>query len=468
MKKNCIIFGAGFYGKAAFYKLSQFYQVQCYVDNNSEIWGNDLNGIKIISPEELSRVYDNETDLWICCRPYMEIFGDLRKRGISQCYAMVEGFAYFLDRTMTPYPISIQEKTVYHKSDKGEKNILFVQNTACIRTHKIAAVMKKNGWKVFLLYTIAPPSYNVFQYDCAYDQIFTCFTAAEVEEFVNESEFDIIHSSNEPDILTSILVGTNKKIVFDTHDMMSLSGYSSIEVLMLEYIASTRSDGLIHVAEEYYEISKKKYPIQNKPYLCIGNYPQYQYSIKNKLTKLHELDGEIHCVYEGGMVFSDKNNARYFGEIWKPFLEQGIHIHFYTGADKFECKAYENTSRYLHYEGSKGTLELIEEMTKYDFGLMIFNINDYNRALYENSSQNKRFEYINSGLPIATRGVKSNQQFVEKYHVGLEIDMEKNLVEQIEQLMKFKIEKNFLADNRLTMESMSKEIEDFYEKVISE
>lgn len=465
--KECIIFGAGFYGSAAYYKLSQFYKVIYYADNNENLWGNMMNGLRIISPKELYDVFDeNKMVLVICCRSYMQIWGQLHNHGITESYAMIEGFMYYLNEEATPNPISIQQLYPYTKKERNEKNILYVQNTACIRTHKIATVMKNRGYKVFLLYLMAPPSYSNGNFKAIYSNIFTAFTADEVVDFVNNSEFDIVHSSNEPDILTSILVGTNKKIVFDTHDMMSRKGRVSIEELTLEYIATTKSAGLLHVTQGCYEFAKNKYHIANKPALILGNFPLMQYDITEQKEKLSQKDGEIHCVYEGGMVFNDKTHARYFMEIWKKLTNEGIHIHFYTNADAISCRKFEKQDPYLHYEGNLGTRELVDEMTQYDCGLVLFNINDTNRSIYEQSSANKLYEYINSEIPIISNEIDNYNKFVQQFHVGGVIDYSANIKNQILQIRKIKIPDNMLRDRGFTMEAKGKEIEQFYKEIM--
>lgn len=465
--KKCIIWGAGFYGKSAFHKLSLTHNVLYYVDNNSKLWGSIINGIEIISPEKMYDIYDDETDIIICCNSYIEIYKQIADKGITTCFAMVEGFIYKIDSDETPYPFSFMQLTPYKKQCSDEKNILYVQNTACIRTHKIAAVMKSLGYKVFLLYTIAPPEYNNVSFKNNYSQIYSASTADEIIDFINNSEFDIVHSSNAPDILTSILVETNKKIVFDTHDMMSMRGHYNINDLTLEYIANIKSDGLLHVTEGCYKLAKKKYNINDKPALIIENYPLYQYDITDRQNKLSSMDGELHCVYEGGIVGSNSHHHRYFEKIWEKIIEAGIHVHFYSQSDELYCRKLESKSPYYHYEGNMGSQELINEMTKYDCGLAIFNVNDSNRKILEESSANKLYEYINSELPVLVGDLKSYIDFVEKYHVGKFLDINNDIKTQIQEVCDIKIEENFLNTHNMTIDSMANEIEQFYQKVIN-
>lgn len=57
--KRVCIFGAGHYGKRLFHDLnSRLISVECFVDNNSETWGELVEGKPCISPDELQEVKD--------------------------------------------------------------------------------------------------------------------------------------------------------------------------------------------------------------------------------------------------------------------------------------------------------------------------------------------------------------------------------------------------------------------------
>ena len=108
---------------------------------------------------------------------------------------------------------------------------------------------------------------------------------------------------------------------------------------------------------------------------------------------------------------------------------------------------------------------MIREMTKYDCGLALFNSVDNNRFHLEGASPNKVYEYINAGLPVATAGIKSLKEFVEGYHVGMALDFSKDIRQQLEEVRKLQIDKDFLTKNKLTMKSYGKELAAFYERV---
>ena len=462
--KKVIIFGAGFYGQSAYYKIKTQVEIICFADNNPALSGAELFGIPIIAGVRLNEVRTPETDVIICAGNYFEIGMQLTKMGITDYYVMLEGFLYHSNAGESMMPVELNRYSYYRKH-KHEKNILYVQNTACIRTHKTAALMRNSGYSVFLLYLVAPPAASNAAYSSVYDDIFTFYTQDAVVDFVENSDFDIVHCSNEPDILTNLLLATKKHIVFDTHDMMSIRRTENIEKLVLEYVANTASDGNIYISDWVVDIARKKYDLKNKEIIAWENIVLEQEQITGTSVKLSSLDGELHCVYEGGINGTDRFNHRFFEDIWKKIAECGIHIHFYSQSDYKYCQELDAGNTYFHYEGNLGTKELIQEMTKYDCGLALFNVHEQNRLFLESGSANKIYEYLNAGLPVVVGNIQSHIDFAKKYNIGKKLDMDKDIKAQIADISQISIESNFLTKNRLTMMSRSQELVNFYESV---
>lgn len=464
MKSNIVIFGIGHYGKNAYWKLKNEYHIISFADNNPDVQGTFYEGIPIISGEKLKNLDMSDTDIVICTRSYYQIGSQIFDMGIFSYYVMLEGFLYHTDLTETMMPVEIC-RVPYHRKKDGEKNILFVQNAACIRTFRIARAMKEEGYRVYLLYTLAPPYAAYKEFANIFEDIWGFSSANGIVDFISGSDFDIVHCSNEPDILVNIVQRTNKPVVADTHDMQSIRSDIGIDALILEYLANTYSDGVMYVSTYIAEIAKDKYKLNNNEVFAVNNLVMEQVTIPQALPKLSSSDHQIHCVYEGGVVGDDKNSHRFFDDMWKKITDAGVHIHFYSPSDITYCKRLENISDLIHYEGSISGEKLILKMTKYDCGLAVFNSVDNNRFHLEGASPNKLYEYINAGLPVVSAGINSLKEFVEGYHVGMELDFSGDIRGQLEEVRKIHIDDDFLTKNHLTMKSYGKELAAFYERV---
>lgn len=464
--KKIIIFGAGYYGKCAYYKLTKNgYSIDFYVDNNVNIQGTKIEGVKVLSPQELEGLYSADIyDIVVCSKAYYIMVNQLISMGILEYYIMLEGLLYHSSQAEMMMPVELCKVELYHKNS-DEKNILFVQNVACIRTHKIAMAMKKNGYKVFLLYTLMPPQDSCKYYEKIYDKIFTVYTINQMINFVNNSDFDLVHSSNEPDLLTNILNHSNKCVIYDCHDMSS--GYKSMspEEMVMEQFANSLSDGVIYTTEGIRNIAIQKYGLKKENTFVLSNLISEDIVVEKEHKKLSYNDGEIHCVYEGG-ISTDQESHRYFFDIWKKIVEANIHIHFYSPNNIDECKKLEQIDEKIHYEGNISSKELASELTKYDIGLCILNVTEKNKQYLEYASPNKIQEYVNAKLPVAVGKVESQINYVHQNEFGKYLDFEKDIMAQMKNIKNMVIEANVLANRGLTFEKKIKELIQFYEKRI--
>ena len=399
-------------------------------------------------------------------KKYSEIGCQLKEQAITDYYVMMEGFLYHHDPNGIMMPIELGHYP-YHKKIVGERNILYVQDAACIRTHKIASIMKEAGYMVYLLYTIAPPDDANRNFSNLYDGLIGFTSVEGIIDYIENSEFDLIHCSNAPDILTNVARLTTKPIVFDTHDMNTLWGKETAEDYIMEYIANTYSDGNFYYSNGVADIARRKYGLDEKKLFILENCVLNQVLITKPYPKLSLLDQEIHCVYEGGINGKDKESDRYFEKIWEQITKFGIHIHYYSQSDSEYCKKLAKGNKYLHFEGNIGSNELVQEMTKYDCGLAIFQVTEQNRMFLETGTANKIYEYLNAQLPVVVGDVDSYVDFVRKYDVGIQLDFTKDIRNQIVEVCQKEIDPNFLRNNLLTMKARGKQLVAFYERILS-
>lgn len=88
-------------------------------------------------------------------------------------------------------------------------------------------------------------------------------------------------------------------------------------------------------------------------------------------------------------------------------------------------------SKFIHYEGNLSPKELIYDMTQYDVGLAIMNVEESYFYHVNTASPNKVNDYIAASLPIAFSDFISFRDFNETYKVGKIIDFNKPLYDQI-------------------------------------
>lgn len=461
--KQIILFGAGFFGEAAYYKLSKFNDILFYVDNDKNKTGKSLHGIEIIDVPKLQQIYDAKImDIVISSQYFIEIGNQLCNIGIYQYYVISDGLLYHKKQGEGMLPCVMGEPQ-YYSSKSDKKSILFVQNVACIRTHKIASALKKYGWNVFLAYSVTSPEQSNPEYANIYDEIFSISSIRQFIEFINKSDFDFIHSSNEPDFLTMILNQTNKTIIHDCHDLSSAYKSMSPEEMFIELEANRNSSGVIYTTKGIRDEALKKFNIPKEKTFVLENLISQELAPQKKYKKISATDHELHCVYEGGIVPHDKESHRYFEDIWKRLADSGVHVHFYTNCDKEYCVYLESLHEKIHYEGNFSSKQLAEEMTKYDVGLCILNSTEKNKQYLEYASPNKIQEYINAGIPVAIGNILSQKQFVEKNGFGKAIDFNGDIFEQIRNIVQIEIEDNILQKKGLTLESKIPKLINFYE-----
>lgn len=344
------------------------------------------------------------------------------------------------------------------------KNILFVQSVPDIRTNKIAQILHDKDINIDILYLMVHPKDVYKGLVLPYKNIFRFEDIKKTIRFVNESEYDIIFSCNEPDYLTALLINTNKPVIHDCHDMMSLRGDTTNEQITIEYLANSNCDGNIYVTDLVGEIAKQMFSLENKPVMILNNYVLKKQLPKKKLKKLSDMDGEVHCVYEGGLT-DIKGHHRNIENVFLKLAEIKIHVHYYIPFENKYYRELAKKSKYLHYEETKEPDELIEEMTKYDIGLTILNVTDRNKTFLDTTFPNKAWEYLAAGLPIIFSNLTSFDNFLKRYKVGEILNLEGDLERQINRIKEISIPNNFLELNKLCMDDYADRLIQFICKV---
>ncbi len=345
------------------------------------------------------------------------------------------------------------------------QRVLFVQFIPDIRTNKIAKALHQRNIQTDLLYVKTHPADVYKGYSLPYTKIFRLRTIKEIVEFVNQSSYDLIISCNEPDMISAAIVSSNKPVIHDCHDMMSLRGDISNDQAVLEFIANKFASGNIYVTDLVRDIAIEKFGIKDKSTFVLDNYVLREQIPERFLPKLSESDGEIHCVYEGGLT-NRSDHHRFIEPILLTLAMNNIHVHYYT---PFKSEYYEllaKKSEYLHWEGTKEPNELIQEMTRYDAGLAVLNVTNRNQTFLDNTFPNKAWDYLAAGLPILFSDLTSFKRFLSKYHVGSILDLSGNIHKQVLDVMELGVSNNFLREHKLTMEDHCEPFIRYMEEII--
>lgn len=338
--------------------------------------------------------------------------------------------------------------------------VLFIQSVPDIRTYKISRVLHNAGIQVDIMYSGYHPEEIYRNLPMHYKKIYKIEDIKETINFINDSDYDVLFSCNEPDFISALLTISNKPLIHDCHDMMSLRGNISNEQVVAEYIANCKADGNVYVTEFIRNIAESKFILGNKPILVLDNYALKEQLPRTFLSKLSDIDGEIHCVYEGGLT-NIEGHHRNIESIFLKLTEANIHVHYYVPFDNNYYKQMQNKSSYLHYEGVKGPNELIQEMTKYDIGLTILNVTERNRAFLDTTFPNKTWEYLSAGLPVLFSDLLVFEKFLNKYDVGEILELRGNIYKQVQRVKNIKIDKEFIVERGLLMDNFTTEIINF-------
>ncbi len=252
----------------------------------------------------------------------------------------------------------------------------------------------------------------------------------EIVEFVDQSSYDLVISCNEPDIISAVLACSTKPVIHDCHDMMSLRGDITNDQAILEFIANKYASANIYVTDLIKEIAVQRFGLSNKPVTVLDNYVLREQLPQQYLPKLSQTDGEIHCVYEGGLT-NRSDHHRNIEPVLLALAQEKVHVHYYTPFQSSYYSMLEQKSPYLHWEGTREPNELIYEMTRYDVGLTVLHVTERNKPFLDSTFPNKAWDYLAAGLPILFSDLTSFQQFLKSYAVGRILDLSGHLFEQV-------------------------------------
>ena len=311
---------------------------------------------------------------------------------------------------------SKKQKYVYpqRNTDLQPFNILFVQDSPCIRNYKMATALRSRGHRVSLAYTekLLSEHYTGLS-DSTYNE---CIKLNSYRHLWDIScDYDLIHCHNEPDTLTVAALAGHAPVIHDTHDLISLRAGGDHQLSYFEGIANRGAHGRLYTTPYQMEEARKLYGVNGNS-LVFYNYCSGSDLPKQLLPKLSEKDGQIHIVYEGGV---GRSGHRDFGDLFIKLASRGIDIHIYPAVFSTEQAHFFAQYPRIHYNRPVSPKNLIEEMSQYDVGIIPFNLKKGNKRFLDSTIANKLFEYLAAGLPVLASDLKSYKDYFSKYPVGM-------------------------------------------------
>lgn len=463
--KKCVIFGCGDIGTSVYEKFGQYFDIVAWSDNNQKLWGKTINGITVIPVTELLD-FQKETGaiVLLSIMNSSDVLKQLIEEGVENLYIWKDGFFYSSDGL---FPLDIEMKPYHCDTSDGCLHILFISSCAYIRDNKMANAVKKSGNKVYHAYLMRSPRQMNSDYKDIYDEIFPVTSLNALFDFVQNSNFDVIHSSSNPEYITSILINSNKPVIHDCHDLRSLYRPLTPNQLCIERLSHKYADGVIYPTAGLRDKAVRMFDMEVDKTLVVENYISGECLSNEKKEKKCSKDGMLHCVYEGGIELNPLNH-KYFVDIWSKIVSDHVHIHFYS-QDSNETKEIMTAIHpNIHFEGNKSSKELSTELSKYDVGLCVFNteIRNRNRLYYESSSPNKVYEYVNCGIPIAVGGVNGLIKLVENNGFGGELKLDGDIEGQLKRIAQIHVPDNALSKKGFVFENYGEALIDFYHRAI--
>lgn len=339
-------------------------------------------------------------------------------------------------------------------------NILFVQESPCIRNYKMATALRARGHMVSLGYTKALLS-QVYKglTDDVYNE---CIKLESYRKLWDISgNYDIIHCHNEPDILACAALAGDTPVVHDTHDLISLRANGDQNLAYFEGLANRGAAGRVYSTPYQMNEAKKLYGINGNS-LVYYNYASEPDLPKTFLPKLSDEDGNVHVVYEGGI---GGNGHRDFSSLFIELANKDIHIHIYPTFYNQEIAQFFTVYKNIHYYQPLSPKQIMQEMTQYDLGIIPFNLGKGNKRFLDSTIANKLFEYMAAGLPVATSPLQTYIDYFQKNSVGVTFADANELISKLPQLKQISCETDFTTQV-YTYEQEIVRLEQFYKQLL--
>ena len=348
-----------------------------------------------------------------------------------------------------------------HLDRKGFQplNILFVQSGPCVRNYKECRALSSRGHRVSLAFSQLSHEQSLPCFRNPYRETFRVETPSQLWDL--SAGYDLVHCHNPPDIWCAVALAGPRPVIHDSHDMVSLTGTADSSGAYLEEMANRGATGRVYVSSYMFERARRSYHVAAETSIILSNYPGVEMLPRKSLEKLFSLDGRAHLVYEGHL--SDQvGKITYLLPFFQRLTAMGLHVHLHP---LFEVPLYrEAASRTddLHYYDPLPPQDLLLTLSRYDYGLIPYSPNQFNRRHLDSALPNKLFDYLAAGLSVLSENIESLRQFLSSREAGVVYDR----VGDIPSLLKDLARLQPVDSEEFTMEKAIPELERLYALVL--
>ena len=288
---------------------------------------------------------------------------------------------------------------------------------------------------------------------------------------LDETQVDAVHSQNYEHLGYFATKYAGRPVIHDVSDFYSIfprnqerpSGRSSGPVATFKHIrrqwlekhALEQADALTFNSPMMLELARQRYAISGET-LVIPNAVPEEDVPRSFLPKLSVQDGYVHTVFVGHI-----NGPKLHSLV--EVADRGVHVHLYTlQKGSFDQTLSETCEdhRYLHCHGALPYRRLLQELTQYDFGLVLW-YKGANEPFFQASLPSKLFDYLAAGLPVIVRPFQALVEFVQRHQCGFVLyDLDE---------LPGKLEKTYTVGDRrkYTMEHYIRPLLDLYREMAS-
>jgi len=330
-----------------------------------------------------------------------------------------------------------------------KKTILFVENKFTIPIIKLAALLRREGWKTILL-NLSPLSKLDYDFIKRYFNEIIIFDMTSIKNFFNPQKYsslmNTIRNKNPniiqftgPDWHTYLMFILLKKYprVFFAHDIWKPyfkriqfkknSGRMIFFNRLIERSSFKNAEGDLHKGPED-ELKLLGIKTKNNDLQYLSGCMEEWLIKPDKNHKLSNEDGKSHLVYAGG-PWVTFNGWISFIDIIKKITSQKIHFHIfcpYNVRINESFKKIERENSYFHMHRPLRGKKLNEELSKFDYGIIptFFDSDIVGENFKKITVATKIFTYLEAGIPcLVSKELQFSSKIVESNNMGLSITL---------------------------------------------